>query len=394
MNKMQRNQPDWAERHSRTKTKPDWVDKIPHLLYELGDVFFPIPGRRKGWDYPHHLEDFRYLPDNKILNAYFEQGWGYGIACANDLAVVDVDEKEFVGKLAETLPETAHQWTGSREGTHFMYRVPGMNTRQILHYKDEEHDCDNDDHECAFNQDMECVKEYEWEHLGEIKCDPHGYVIGPGSVHPSGNTYGPLYGDRIAEVERDELLNILDDYIKPDYGHTVPDPSMVDYGLGSDDDGDYKSQYDFYNLECSDVVPWLEPGKRVPHPVHGSSTGKNFMRQEGEELFMCWRCDHGGSQGCALNPQQLLACMATGYDCDYVRRCWKGMPALHWEAWREAVDKGLVSYRDVPYKVARGYAISEEYIDSDDKLSGDLYWDTINAIKIEIEDDYLPDEPL
>lgn len=359
--------------------KPEWQDKIPQRLHELGEVFFPMQRGKKGWDYPHHMQEYRHLADSEELNAYFEQGWGYGIACANDLAIVDVDEKVIVEKVTERLPETMWQVSGSGNGYHLFYYVEGMNVRQVLHKKF-----------CG-----------DWVHVGEVKCDPHGYVIGPGSLHPSGNTYGPLHGDTIAEVSKEELLEALSEYIKPNTcdrcGCDLEDglvycTSCENEVVSGDYDPNTESEYEFYNLDADDVIPWLERGKRVPHPVHGSSTGTNFLKQDDGELFMCWRHDYGGSQGCALNAQQLLACMRTKKDCDVVRSNWRNSNVLKWKAWREAVDRGLVRHNSIPKAIAAGYAEEEGLIENEDELVGDLYWDVINAIRCTIEEEYLDDK--
>lgn len=371
-------EPDWAERARHIQHKPEWVDGIPHLLWELGDVFFPIPRRRKGWDYPHHLDDFRYCATSEILNAYLESGCGYGIACAGSLAVVDVDEMEYFDDISSRLPDTAWQISGSREGRHLFYKVKGLQSRKILRvphpYK----------HKAA-----EGLHSYKGNsvHIGEIKCDPHGYVIGPGSVHPSGNTYGPLKGDTIAEVTKEELVDSLSAYIV-DTDHKSERIRRVEKNMG---EVDGTSKYEFYKLETEDVVPWLEAGKRVPHPSHGSETGSNFMKTDDGELFMCWRHDYGTGQGCALNPQQLLAVMSTGKDCDTVRSRWKGDKVMHYKAWREAVDRGLVKHSEIPYSVAQGYAIDEGMVEHGDDLYGGKYWDVINGLKCEVREQWLPE---
>lgn len=381
MKKKEKSKPRWAHRADHIAHKPDWVDFVPRPLWELGQVFFPIPSKKKGWEYPHHMDKYRFKADDEVLNAYFEAGWGYGIACAGDLAVVDVDEKHIVGEATDGLPETLWQVSGSGDGVHLFYFVEGMNTRQILHYKEDD----------------------EWKHLGEIKCDPHGYVVGPGSVHPSGGVYGPLRGDSIETISKKELLNLLDDYIKPntcnkceielDHGQRLC-PECEEEFLESELSKQEESKHQFYNLTPEDVIPWLEAGKRVPHPVHGSDTGSNFMKMPDEDMFMCWRHNHGGSQGCGLNPQHLLAVKATNRDCDTIRSKWRHDEKLHWYAWRQAVEDDLVSYKSVPYTVIVGYGKDNGLISSKDDLKGDVYWDIMNSIKVKMQEKYLPDEPL
>lgn len=368
--------PRWAYRAEHIEYKPDWVDAIPHELWELGQVFFPIPNSKKAWEYPHHLDEYRYEADNEILNAYLESNSNYGIACAGNLAVVDIDEVNYIDYFKDKLPDTLWQITGSRTGEHLFYMCEGLNTRITLRVpKPERH---------MTAEGIERIENSRFQHFGEVKCDPHGYVVGPGSKHPSGNKYGPLQGEEIDYIDESDLRDVLTQFINDQQAE------MKHVKIEREKSKtDTTSQYAFYNLEPDDVIPWLEPGNRVPHPVHGSSTGTNFMRRQEEDVFMCWRHDYGNGPGCALNPQQLLAVMATGRECDIVRQKWKSSPVLHYKAWREAVDKGLVSYKRIPYTVARGYAVKEGFINADEELERNMYWDTINAIRITVEDSWM-----
>lgn len=370
---------DWKERARRLDHKPNPVDVIPDQLKGLGRVFFPIPRGKKGYNYPHHLNEYRYEADSETLNAYLEQGWGYGVACDGDLAVIDVDEEQFIDDITEELPDTIHQRTGSREGWHLFYLVHGLENRITLHYKDEEHSCDKEEHSCEYNEEGECIKDYEWEHLGEVKCDPHGYVVGPGSVHPSGNEYGPLKGDKIAAISEEKLRSALSGFIKPERTATTSQPTTT--AVGEDD---MENAHAFYKLTADDVTPGLPPGERVPHPVHGSETGKNFQKNEDTDTFICWRHQYGSSDGCGLNPQQLLAVEATNRACDEVRRWWHKDSSLHFEAWKLAVKKGLVSRLAVPYRAVHGYAIQNGLVTKDEKLAGETYHVVMEALQYDM----------
>lgn len=379
-------EPDWAHRARYIDHKPEWVDGIPETLHSLGEVFFPIPQLRKGYPYPHNMEEYRFGPESETLNAYLEAGWGYGIACANNLVVVDIDEKEKVGEVTDNLPESAYQVSGSREGVHIFYRCPGLNTRQIIHIKTEEHDCDNEHHSCGYNQDGECDKEHEWEHLGEVKADPHGYVVGPGSKHPSGNKYGPLKGEQITEISKEDLLDALDEYIKPSYnsGYTESDYDPSDTS--------FDDRYEFYKLRASDVIPFLSPNNRIDHPVHGSTSDVgNFMLNDDGDTFTCWRHNYGGSQGCGLNAQQFLAQSEAkqnsdiGYiECDEMRDRWYDDYRLHYLGWRRAVSDGHIEVTTVPYKVILGYCYYNERGVEEGDIDYKTYWNLQNEIQYDL----------
>lgn len=375
----QKQEPDWAHRSNHISYKPNWQDKIPHELYELGRVFFPIPHGVKGWNWPHHMDEYRFEADDETLNAYFDSGYGYGIACSGDTAVVDIDERSYVDEFSKKIPETLRQVTGSREGVHFFLKVPNLDSRIILHYPSVSHDCDNEKHECWIDRSGNCVKEYEWEHLGEVKCDSHGYVIGPGSVHPSGNRYGPLKGNSIAKMSKEELEELVGPFIKPER------PPTYSYNeTHYDTNVPVNSRYSFYTLDADDVLPWLEPEKRIAHPVHGSESGSNFMKNKDGETFTCWRHNHGGTQGCAVNAQQLLAIEETGVDCDRVRDKWEKDPILHWRAWKKAIEERLITADEVPYKVVLGYGLEMCFIDDEEQLKGQTYWNVVNAVRYDV----------
>jgi len=373
-----RYKPDWAYRAEQNPHKPNWIDGVPHVLWELGEVFFPIPNKQKAWPYPHYLDTKRFGPDNEILNAYLESNANYGIACANDLAVVDIDEIDYVDHIKSQLPDTVWQMTGSRTGEHLFFMCPGLNTRIILRVPLPQH------HMTA--EGIENISGAKSQHIGEVKCDPHGYVVGPGSTHPSGNQYGPLKGDEIATIKEEEMYDALSQYVND--SATSAGQVKVERRDAERHDG---SKYKFYNLTRDDVVPWLEEDARVPHPVHGSSTGSNFMKPSGQEVFMCWRHNYNGTEGCALNPQHLLAVMATNMECDEVRRYWDDDPTLHYRAWLEATKRGIVSCNKVPYTVAKGCAIALDRVGGNEELTHDMYWDAVNAARCIAQKRHLPD---
>lgn len=341
-------EPLWVSRANNLDHKPDFVDGIPDRLKELGSVFFPIPSRQKGWKYPHSVDDYRYSWDSKTLNAYLEAGWNYGIACADDLVVVDVDSKLWLDEILDMLPPSMYQKTGSGSGFHIFYRVEDFDRGASLKTTEENHGVSNFE-------------------VGDIKGHRHSYVVGPGSTHPSGNTYGPLVGDEIVELEKSKMERLIDVFsgdgneAKPNVG--IDRSKVETSGI-----------HDFYQLSAGDVAPHLSPEQRTSNPFHGSSTGTNFMVNEDGETFTCWRCNFGSGEGCGLSGVHYLAGLAikdelANYHCEHIRANWHTDHTLHWKAWLEAVKAKLVDPTDPPYTVLLGFA--EEYgdIDGDNNLS-------------------------
>lgn len=385
--------PSWLEKSSKNPAKPQWQDKIPHELWELGRVFFPIPSGKKAWRYAHHKHRKRFYADDEVLNGYFAQGWGYGIACAENLAVVDIDEPDEIERLTSYLPETMYQWSGSREGVHLFYIVEGLNTRVNLALQSY-----TDTHKAAEGYNLKTDDEL---HVGEVKCDPHGYVVGPGSLHPSGNHYGPLKGDEIAEVDKSQFLYALREYKRSEI--TREDNQNYNY-----EKRDYTSnktvktstsQHPLFELSADDVVPWLESGKRVSHPVHGSSSNSNFMRVEGDDYFMCWRCQHGSTPGCSISPLQFLAIEQLGnegnagdYICQGIKEQWGNNEILYYKAWKRAVELELITPENPPYKVMIGYAKQRGLASSREEVSGETYYTVRNAMEYERAEKNRPED--
>lgn len=371
MNATQKQQyiPEWAEEAEKDPHTPNWVDYIPHQLWELEKVFFPIPTGKKGYNYPHHVDSYRYKADSKILNAYFEAGCkNYGIVCAGDLIVIDIDEISYVEDIAQYLPETIYQITGSRSGIHLFYLCKGVNERKTLFDR-------------VLNERM---------HIGEIKADSNGYVVGPKSKHPSGNRYGPLKGDQIAEINKDDLMAAISDYLID----TVTQDNWNNDQYEKMRDAEV---HELYDITADDVAPWLESNNRIAHPIHGSSTYRetggsvgNFMKNEDGKTFVCWRCQIGAGDGCVLSGTHMLAMerahergvLGGGeYSCEWIRKNWKKDPRLHYYAWEKAIDDGLIKTYKIPTKVIEGYCIENDMIELGEKPSREQYYDVVNLLE-------------
>lgn len=332
-------EPEWAERARNIPHKPNYVDRIPDKLKGLGEVFFPIPAPRKGYNYPHHLQEYRYTWNSETLNAYLEQGSNYGIACAGSLVVLDIDNLDYSSQLLEDLPESLYQRTGSREGVHVFYRCEGFNQCASLKTQEEIHGV----------SDVE---------VGDIKGHGNSYVVGPGSSHPSGNDYGPLAGESIARIEPEQLHDLIDEFSGDGKEVQTSDRDWSEI--------EPQARHDFYSLDADDVNTSLAHNERGSNPFHGSSTGTNFMKNEDGSTFVCWRCDSGSSDGCVLGGVHYLAAKAlqneySNYHCEHIRGSWQDEPRLHYHAWTEAVEMGLVDPTDPPYTVIVGFMEENGY---------------------------------
>lgn len=354
--------PEWADRVKYIDHKPNWIDYIPHPLWELGQVFFPIPTEKKGYNYPHHVDDYRYKADSEILNAYFEAGCqNYGIACAGDLIVIDIDEIGYVKEIVEHLPETIYQITGSRSGIHLFYFCKGLTSRKTLY-------------DTILNERL---------HIGEIKADNNGYVVGPKSKHPSGNRYGPLQGDTIETISKNDLMAAISDFLVDNISHNE-DRWSNEYEEIRD-----VEIHELYEITGDDVAPWLEAENNIAHPIHGSTHGHNFMKNT-DGTFVCWRCQIGSNVGCVLNGVHMLAMEKAhekgelkggDYTCEWIRRNWDTDPRLHYYAWEKAIEDGLIKTYRIPPKVIKGYCMHNNLLKPGEKITREQYYDVLNILE-------------
>jgi hypothetical protein len=290
----------------------DAASGIPAPLDALGEVFVPIDPREKGTTRPRTPEHL-HAPDDDVLEAHLEAGHNYGVACQNGLAVLDADEPDALQDAIDALPETAWQVSGSGSGEHYFLQVPG------------------------FDEDLKLYHPETDEHLGEVKGAAQSYVVGPGSIHPSGGRYGPLRGDTIATVAADELRELLEPFLRestrsrtPELPHGVEQPGPSGVTEAADSDAD---------LGVHDVVSRTRypGGARREHPFHGSDTGANFMIDDGGDTFRCWRHD------CTGNALHLVGIEQGIIDCG------EWLPGgLDTDTWREIFAAAREAGYDLP----------------------------------------------
>ncbi|MFC3957553.1 bifunctional DNA primase/polymerase [Halovivax cerinus] len=282
------------------------VDTVPAPLDELGEAFIPFDPGEKGARRPRTPENLL-SPADPVLEAYLDVGHNYGVVTRGDLAVVDADEPDRLDGLLDALPETAWQVSGSRTSEHWFIYVPGL------------------------DEDIPLIDPETEDELGHVKGAEQSYVVGPGSLHPSGNRYGPLQGDTIAPVDEDELRELIEPY-RP----ATPakrDRDTVDWDALDGDGGDGT------DLSVHDVVSRRRypEGERCEHPLHGSDTGANFMVDEGGDTWRCWRHD------CTGNALHLVGVEQGVISCGD----WNHT-GLETDTWREIFEAAREAGYDLP----------------------------------------------
>lgn len=204
-------------------------------------------------------------------------------AVSGNLVVVDFDSeliaRMFFPKLDELIKSTLVVKTS--RGYHIYFRLPcPIETTGIAFYRAGEKD------------DKGRPKAYQ---SVSIKAEG-GYVVAPGSTHPSGAVYQivndvePLHIDDAPEFIS-KLKRQAKKIAKENEWSLEPNPRV---------EKDPESTWEYVKL-----LPKLEElvgdgltraGGELfgPHPLHGSATGKNFHVNIDRQVWYCFRCQSGG----------------------------------------------------------------------------------------------------
>lgn len=146
-------------------------------------------------------------------------------------------------------------------------------------------------------------------HLGEVYMSGcPAYVVGPGSLHPSGNKYVVVNNSPIRSVSIKELDELFFSRVKSSRKSV-----KADVQLASKIPEDFHKSVikyeivDEIGLKIEDIGypagEVIQRGDQIQgtHPIHGSTTGSNFAINPSKNVWYCFRCGVGG------NPIQWLA---------------------------------------------------------------------------------------
>jgi hypothetical protein len=146
-----------------------------NLLGKIGDDRkIPI---EKEWQ-----KENNYFANDGRLQRHLQEGGNYGVLCGNGLIVIDADTKE-LQNIVQTLPKTFSIKT--KNGIHYYYFCIGFYQKRVL--KDKE------------------------KHLGEIQATG-SFVVGPGSIHPSGIVYKIKDDIPIASIKKETIDKVFKKY--------------------------------------------------------------------------------------------------------------------------------------------------------------------------------------
>ncbi len=267
--------------------------EIPAQLRSAEFRFIILPrGKKGGGNEIGWQTHANYGHDDPRLLAHVAGGGNYGVfpAAGSGVVIFDADDDAACRELGLLDIVEGKTFTtetgGSREGArkfHYFVRVdPPFEGKHPLH-------------------------DASGRHLGELYTQhpesAKGYVVGPGSTHPSGNQYRVAVDLPIATVDRQQFLDAFAQYApraKPEPAETrerAQDGPSITARLG---------------LRVVDFLMPHNARKRNGewegvHPVHGSETGSNLTCTD--DQWYCRRCQSGGG------PLEALAVARGIIDC-------------------------------------------------------------------------------
>jgi hypothetical protein len=232
----------------------------------------------KGWqdgtNYPYEHD--------RLLN-HLARGGNYGVLCGRGLVVIDADDPEVRETVLASLPQTFTVKTGraSGDGRHFYFLCEDL----------------PDPIRLARLGDTKGT-------IGDVQSTGK-QVIGPGSIHPSGNRYEVLESRPLATVTAEQIRFALRDFLPSVETDTLEDLKR-EMPHGSDELG---------QLRVEKVIPLdgltRHGGKyQGPCPWHGSDTGSNFTIDTEKNVWHCFRHSSGGG------PLQAIAVMEGVISCE------------------------------------------------------------------------------
>jgi hypothetical protein len=278
-------------------------DRIPNQLKRQDLKFIRIPRGSKGgpdneqgWN-----RDKNYAWDHSGFNFFLTDNWNYGLfpAPGSSVVILDVDEYQALYDLGaltgidgETFTVESGSSTPEKRKYHYYLECPGIEGKTVL--------CNDEDL-----------------HLGELFAQHpekgKGYVIGPFSVHPSGNRYTIAVDCPIKKITVDQLFDTLLSKVNTSTKEKEPGPGTTTGRVSR-----YQTLTESLHLDITDVCRpdnARHSGNEIigSNPVHGSTGGANFSVNSQKNCFHCWRCNSGG------DPLLWIAVESGIISCDEAR---------------------------------------------------------------------------
>jgi len=279
--------------------------------------FIKIMARGKNPVMPEGFYEKLLEPDDPTFIQHLVKGGNYGVAAGSGLVLIESDGEPLASALASRF-KTFTVISGGSRMPHFYIAVddlPADTSKAIpLYY--------------GFEEDMNGNLAHK--HIGMVKIE-NGYCVGPGSIHPSGGLYTIGLDAPIARVSWKDLLEVLKPFMLESFREATERIERTNAPEKRLNISIEKL------LEVYGVKGLKKSGEQLygPHPIHGSTTGRNFWVHIGKGVWYCFRCQSGGG------PVSLLAVLEGLITCD---EAGKGLDReLYRKALEKAVEKGLLA---------------------------------------------------
>lgn len=294
---------------------------IPPQLQNPAFRFIRVAAKSKRPIDQDWQETANYQFDSSDLLQHLRDGGNYGIICGpGEVRVLDCDELsrlEELGVLAKFPQTFAVQSRAGR--VHRYYLIPELKKKIVLFdpiLKDEN------------GQPL---------HLGEIQ-GPGTQIVAPGSIHSvTGEPYKVIDDSPIAALSLEEVKAAIEGL----------KTSRVTEQILHRTETSPKEDDQFRNIRIDDIAYPKGETRRIgdeiqgTHPIHGSTTGKNFRIDLKKNTWYCDRCHSGGG------PALWLAVESGILRCDQA-----ASGALRGDDFRKvlriAEERGLVK-KNLPY---------------------------------------------
>jgi len=250
--------------------------------------------------------------DYNIIQKFQRENYGV-LTGINQLGVLDDDspDKKLIKLYDENFPDTLL----SRE--HKYIKLKNWDCKKIIFY------------------------DKDGKHLGELQGLGQ-YVVGPGSIHPSGEVYELKRDVPIVEIDFAEFIKVFGDYI-------VKKKNIIMEVAKTTFEGD-----DIKNIPINSIISFgglCDVGNHLqgPHPQHGSTGGMNFSVNTSNNTWYCFRCSSGGG------PSELIAVMEGIIPCSQA-----GSNCFSKEEGQEIIKVAREKYglRAPEIKKPKGWALS------------------------------------
>lgn len=294
---------------------------IPPQLQNPAFRFIRVAAKSKRPIDQDWQETANYQFDSSDLLQHLQDGGNYGIICGpGEVRVLDCDELsrlEELGVLAKFPQTFAVQSRAGR--AHRYYLIPELKKKIVLFdpiLKDEN------------GQPL---------HLGEIQ-GPGTQIVAPGSIHSvTGEPYKVIDDSPIAALSLEEVKAAIEGLKTSRVTEQIPHRTETSP----------KEDDQFRNIRIDDIAYPKGETRRIgdeiqgTHPIHGSTTGKNFRIDLKKNTWYCDRCHSGGG------PALWLAVESGILRCDQA-----ASGALRGDDFRKvlriAEERGLVK-KNLPY---------------------------------------------